>query len=104
MGIILIAFAVNLVELVCSAGLPAIYTNILSLSDIPTWQYYMYIALYVLIFMLDDLIIFIIAMVTLKAVGMSNKYTRYASLIGGIIILTLGIILIFKPVPSHTTA
>lgn len=96
-GIILIAFAVNLVELVCSAGLPAIYTNVLSLSDIPTWQYYMYIALYILIFMLDDLIIFFIAMITLKSVGISSKYSRYSSLVGGIIILILGILLIFKP-------
>ncbi len=96
-GIILIAFAVNLVELVCSAGLPAIYTSVLSLSDIPSWQYYMYIAFYILIFMLDDLIIFFIAMITLRAVGISRKYSRYSSLIGGIIILILGILLIFKP-------
>lgn len=96
-GIILIAFAVNLVELVCSAGLPAIYTNVLSISNIPTWQYYMYIALYIFVFMLDDLIIFFIAMITLRSVGISSKYSRYSSLLGGIVILILGILLIFKP-------
>jgi len=33
-GIILLAFAVNLVEAICSAGLPAVYTQILSLNDL----------------------------------------------------------------------
>lgn len=96
-GIIIIAFAVNLIELVCSAGLPAIYTNVLALSNLPSWQYYLLLILYIIIFMLDDMIIFIIAMVTLQATGLTHKYVRYSNLIGGIIILILGILLILKP-------
>jgi len=96
-GIIIIAFAVNLVELVCSAGLPAIYTNILTLSDIPTWQYYAYLLLYIFIFMLDDLFVFVIAMATMHITGLSSKYSRYSNLIGGILMLVLGAILILKP-------
>lgn len=96
-GIIIVAFAVNLIELVCSAGLPAIYTNVLSLSDISVWQYYLLLALYIIFFMLDDMAVFVIAMVTLQATGISTKYARYANLIGGIIILILGILLILKP-------
>jgi len=96
-GIIGVAFAVNLVELVCSAGLPAIYTQILSLSNLSTPVYYLYLLLYIFIFMLDDLAIFIIAMTTLQATGISTKYTHWANLFGGIIILILGILLIFKP-------
>jgi len=96
-GIIIIAFAVNLIELVCSAGLPAIYTNVLSLSNLPAWQYYLLLILYIIIFMLDDMFVFVVAMVTLQATGLSTKYTRYSNLIGGIIILILGILLILKP-------
>jgi len=96
-GIIGVAIAVNMVELVCSAGLPAIYTQILSLSNLSTPVYYLYLLLYVLIFMLDDMLIFGIAMVTLQMAGISKKYTHWANLFGGIIILVLGILLIFKP-------
>ena len=96
-GVVVIAFAVNLVELVCSAGLPAIYTHVLSLSSVPVWQYYMYLLLYILIFMLDDLIIFFVAMIALKSVMFTGKYSRFSSLVGGIIILILGILLIFRP-------
>lgn len=97
LGIIVIAFAVNLIELVCSAGLPAIYTNVLALSDLPSWQYYALLLLYIIIFMIDDMLIFVIAMVTLQVTGISTKYTRWANLIGGIVILILGILLLFRP-------
>lgn len=97
LGIVLLAGAVNLVELVCSAGLPAVFTQVLAVSNLPTWQYYFYLIFYVTIFMLDDILVFIIAMKALELRGVSSKYTKYANLIGGIIILILGILLIFKP-------
>ena len=97
LGIIILAFAVNLVELICSAGLPAIYTQILSLAQLPKWQYYLYLIFYILIFMLDDLIIFFIAMITLQAVGIQSKYSRLSHLIGGILMLIIGCLLLFKP-------
>lgn len=96
-GIIILAFAVNLVELICSAGLPAIYTQVLSLSKLPTWQYYLYLIFYILIFMMDDLIVFFAAMTTLQAVGIESKYSRYSHLIGGILMVIIGLLLIFKP-------
>ena len=96
-GIVLLAFAVNLVELVCSAGFPAIFTQVLSLSNLPSWQYYAYIILYILFFMLDDIIIFAIAMFTLKATGISTKYGKLSKVIGGILMLIIGLLLIFKP-------
>ncbi len=96
-GLIVLAFAVNLVELVCSAGLPAIYTQILVLTNLPLWQYYAYLALYIFVFMLDDLIIFILAMKTLELSGVSSKYSRYSHLVGGALMLVIGIILILKP-------
>jgi len=96
-GIILLAFAVNLVEAVCSAGLPAVFTQILSLNDLSTTQYYLYILLYIFFFMVDDLIVFFVAMTTLRMTGASTKYAKWSNLIGGILMLIIGLILIFKP-------
>lgn len=96
-GIILLAFAVNLVELVCSAGLPAVYTQVLALSNLDSWQYYGYILLYILFFMIDDIIIFVIAMTTLKMTGISTKYSKWSNLIGGILMVIIGLLLVFKP-------
>ncbi len=96
-GVSMLAFAVNLVEAICSAGLPAIYTQILALNNLTTLQNLFYMLLYQLIFMLDDIIIFAVAMLTLQAVGIQSKYSQYARLIGGIIMLAIGLALIFAP-------
>jgi len=96
-GIIGLAVAVNLVELICSAGLPAIYTQVLSLSELPSWQYYGYLFLYIFIFMLDDLFIFFTAMITLKAIGVESKYSKFSHCVGGILLLVIGLLLVLKP-------
>ena len=96
-GIITLAVSVNFIELTCSAGLPVAFTNILGVNNLTTMQYSFYMFLYILFFLLDDLIIFIIAMVTFKVTGISNKYTKYSHLIGGIMMLIIGLLMIFKP-------
>ena len=96
-GIVLLAAAVNIVELICSAGLPVIYTQILTLSQLSTWQYYLYLLLYILIFMLDDLFVFIVSMKTLEMTGLTTKFSRSSHLIGGVLMLIIGLLLIFRP-------
>jgi len=96
-GIIVLAFAVNLVELICSLGLPVVYTQILALNNLPGWLYYFYLILYVFIFILPLLFIFIISMITLQLTGISTRYGRIVRLIAGIVILILGLLMIFKP-------
>lgn len=95
-GIMLLAISVNVVELACSAGLPTMFIEILSLNDLSTLEYIIYMFLYILMFMIDDIVIFVIAMTTLKVTGISNKYTKYSHLVGGIIMLIIGILMIFK--------
>jgi len=96
-GVIILALGVNLVEFFCSAGLPAIYTRVLTLSQISTLSYYLYLLLYTFVFMLDDLIIFSLAVITLSRIGFTAKYNYWATLFGGLLIFALGILLIFKP-------
>ena len=96
LGIITLAFSVNLVELICSAGLPAVYVQILALNDLQVWQYYAYISLYIFVFMIDDLFVFFIAMWTLQMTGITTKYSKFSKLIGGILMVVIGLILIFK--------
>jgi len=97
LGIIILALGVNLVEFFCSAGLPAIYIQVLSLGQLSPWSYYLYLLLYTFVFMLDDLIIFAIAAATLSKIGFTDKYSKWATLIGGLVILILGVLLIFRP-------
>jgi hypothetical protein len=97
LGIAGIAITVNVIELACSAGLPVIYTTMLAYNDMGTYQSALYILVYVLFFMFDDLLIFTLAVITFKVTGISSRYAKYSNLFGGIIMLALGIILIFFP-------
>jgi thiol-disulfide isomerase/thioredoxin len=95
-GIIALAFTVNAVEFVCSAAIPAVFTQILSLSHLPTLQYYGYILLYDFFFMLDDLIIFGTATFALTS-NLADRYAKYTRPVGGTILIILGALLLFAP-------
>ena len=96
-GVIALAASVNLVELACSAGFPAIFIEILNMNNFSNLQDTLYILLYILFFLIDDLVIFIIAMTTLKLTGISTKYNRISHLVGGILMILMGVLLILKP-------
>jgi hypothetical protein len=96
-GVIGIAVTVNILELACSAGLPLIYTSMLGYQGISSTQSVLYILIYVIFFILDDMIIFVIAIITFRVTGLSNKYAKYSNLIGGLIMLFIGLALIFFP-------
>ena len=64
-GLIGLAFFVNIMELLCTAGFPALYTQVLMLQDLPVWPYYGYLALYNVAYVLDDSLMVVLAVVTL---------------------------------------
>ena len=96
-GIILLAASVNIIELACSAGLPVIFTQILAMNNLSGLEYWVYILIYIFFFMIDDLIVFAIAIKTMEITGISTKYSKYSHLIGGILMLIIGILLVLKP-------
>ncbi|MCX6801934.1 MAG: hypothetical protein NT067_02360 [Candidatus Diapherotrites archaeon] len=96
-GIVFLAFTVNLIEFVCSAGIPAVFTKVLASKSLPMLEYYGYILLYDFFFMIDDIIIFGGAALTLQYTDISRKYARIGGIIGGIVLILLGIILVFFP-------
>lgn len=97
LGIILLASSVNIIELLCSLGLPVMFTQILTINKVSKLGQILYSLLYILFFMIDDIIIFIIAMKTLEIKAISNKYGKYSHLIGGLIMIIIGILMIYKP-------
>lgn len=96
-GIIALAVSVNVIELACSAGLPLIFTQILSLNALSDFEYMIYILIYIFFFLIDDIVVFALAMFTFNVTGISTKYTKYSHLVGGIIMVLIGIIMAFKP-------
>jgi len=96
-GVAILAFSVNMIELVCTAGLPAVFTQILAFNQISNIARYFYMLLYIVLYMIDDFVIFAIAVYTLHATGLTKKYARFTLLFGGFLMYALGILMIFAP-------
>jgi glutaredoxin len=88
---------VNLVELLCTAGLPAVYTQILSSRQLPRWSYHAYLGLYTAAYVLDDSLVLGIATVTLSRRKLQERGGRWLKLLSGTVMLILGAALLFRP-------
>ncbi len=95
-SIIVLAFIVNSIEFACSAALPAIFTHTLTLRNLPTLEYYGYILLYDFFFMLDDLIIFSLAVLALDT-SIGQRYAGHCRIVGGVVLILLGGVMVFQP-------
>lgn len=96
-GAIALAVVVNIVELLCTAGLPALYTQILTMHELPLWKNYAYLGLYISAYMLDDAILVGIVVITLSNRRLQENEGRWLKLLSGLIILLLGVVMIFWP-------
>ncbi len=96
-GTIALAFFVNLIELGCTIGLPAIYTRVLSISDISTFQKYLYMALYNVYYVVPLALIVLLFVFTMGKYRFEERYAKILKVVSGILMLALGLILVIKP-------
>ena len=97
LAVTIVAVMVNIVELLCTAGLPALYTQVLTLSPLPIAQYYAYLILYNLAYVFDDGLMVAIAVFTMNKFKLQEKQGRWLKLISGLVILILGVFLLVAP-------
>ena len=97
LGVVALAISVNAVELLCSFAIPTTFTAILIQINLNfVWQL-VALLLYIVTYILDDVVVLFIALWTLSLTNFSPKLTRYAHAIGGILLLILGGLLLWQP-------
>jgi hypothetical protein len=96
-AVVVLAVMVNMVEFLCTSGLPAVYTQVLASRNLPAWQYYAYLALYNVFYMLDDALLLATAVATLRITKLQERGGRVLKLISGAVMLLLGFALAMKP-------
>ncbi len=94
---IVLAVAANSYELLCTAGFPMVYTRALTLTDLSTAQFYGYLVLYNLIYIIPLLVIVGVFAVRFGSRKLSENEGRVLKLLSGIMMLSLGITLIVAP-------
>jgi glutaredoxin len=96
-GTVVLAVFVNVIELLCTAGFPMLYTQILTAQQLSAWEYYGYLGLYNLAYIFDDGLMVAIAVVTLSRRKLQERAGRWLKLAGGSLMIGLGIVLLFRP-------
>jgi hypothetical protein len=96
-AVAVLSVLVNVVELLCTAGLPAVYTQILTQQELPRWAYYGNLTLYVSAYILDDTIILAVGVVTLSHQRLQERAGRWLKLVSGLVLGALGAVLLFRP-------
>lgn len=92
-----LALFANLYEFLCTAGFPMVYTRILTLSELSSAQYYLYLVFYNLIYITPLLIIVLVFVLTMGARKLQEREGRGLKLVSGTMMLTLGVILFVAP-------
>jgi hypothetical protein len=96
-GAATLAVLVNVVELACTAGLPALYVRILTMSDLSPWQYVGYLLLYDAAYMVDDALMVGVAVATLTRMKLQTRGARVLKALSGAVMLALGLLLLAAP-------
>jgi len=96
-GIIGLALSVNIFEFACSVGIPQAFTKVLEINQLGWLETQSYVGLYMLMYMLDDIAVFGLAIWSFDKIGLTHKYSKWTTLIGGLLMITLGLIMLLRP-------
>ena len=96
-GVAVLAVVVNFVELLCTAGLPAIYTAVLTQQGLAPWAYYAYLGLYILAYIADDALMVGVAVFALGSGKLGERGGRVLKLISGMVMAVLGGVMLLRP-------
>lgn len=96
-GVIGLAFTVNVIEFACSIGIPQAFTKILELNQLGFLGTQSLMVVYIFFYMIDDLLVFGLAVWGFDKLHLTEKYSRWSTLAGGLLMLLLGYLLAFRP-------
>lgn len=96
-GALLLALAANSYELLCTLGLPMVFTRILTLEQLPAWHYYGYLALYNLVYVIPLVLIVLLFVLSMGRRKLTESEGRFLKLLSGHMMAGLGLLLLLAP-------
>jgi thiol-disulfide isomerase/thioredoxin len=94
---IVLALLANSYELLCTSGLPMVYTRILTLELLPTAEYYGYLLLYNLVYVTPLAVIVLLFSLGVARGKLQALGGRLLKLLSGLMMLGLGLLLLLVP-------
>lgn len=96
-GTALLAVGVSVLETPCTAGYPLLWSNLLATNEVGLAGAVPLFALYMAVFLLDELVVFGVAVVAMRATKLDEGKGRVLKLVGGVVMVVLAATLIFLP-------
>lgn len=96
-GTVVLAVAANTYELLCTAGFPMVYTRVLTLYNLSSPGYYMYLALYNIVYVIPLMTIVVFFAYTLGSKKLTENEGRTLKLMSGNMMIFMGAILVLAP-------
>jgi len=94
-SVLVFAGILTIIEFPCSAVIPVAFAGILAGASLSTFQYLLYISIFIAFYMLDEIAIFLIAFFTMKLWLASNKALTWITLVEAIVLFALGVYYLF---------
>jgi len=94
---LVMALGIALIELPCTAGFPVIWSGLLSAHDVNPVAFAGLLAVYLAIYLLDELVVFGLAAVKLRIDRFEERQARVLKLVGGTVMIALAVVLIVEP-------
>jgi glutaredoxin-related protein len=89
-AVLLFAVVVTVVEFPCSAAVPLTFASIMAEAGLPLFEYLFYIALYVIFYMIDEIIVFMIAVFKMSIWMASGRFVTWITFAEAVILFSLG--------------
>ena len=94
---VVLSAGVSLVEFSCTAAFPVIWSNILAAHNVKGVEFALHLLLYMLLYQLDEIIIFLVVVVTMKSKKMEEKHGQVLKLFSGCLMIVLSAVMIISP-------
>jgi hypothetical protein len=97
-----LAVGVSLLETPCTLGLPILWTNLLADNDVPVTGAAVLFVVYLTVFLLDELIVFVTVVATMRALKVQEHHGRAPKVVSGMVMITLAAVMLASPEALET--
>lgn len=94
---VVLAAGVSFVELGCTAGFPVLWTTIVTDRGVSVAGFSLLLAIYMVVYQLDELVIFAVAVATMRMTKLQERQGRLLKLLSGMMMLSLAVVMLVDP-------
>ena len=94
---VVLAVGVSFIEIPCTAGFPLLWAGLLEANDVGFVEGLGLLVLFMVPYLLDELVVFAVAVVTMRSLKMQERHGRLLKLVAGTMMIALAVTMLVAP-------